>query len=647
MIVALALAGLVGLADAASVRARANEMRNRLGLRAEAVPAGFPARKAWVVARWPTVELRLRDLAEAIFGSTAHWDREGPRQEGQWFVVLLPWLGREIARSQVSVLEAWWEAIRLHEGIDQMRDQMPEGQSFEALQEAGRQWVKVHRDTLYDPVPRWEQTTITPKAPPLPVTVEEDGSLYVVRSVPEPPAFMIEVVQPRMMTAGPHGRSRSEGAREVLVYEGPQALVGFTFDNPARPAVWSAFEAWLQRQHRGRLKEQAMLLRRMADAIVFRAAQHAVLDGYIRESLAGIFDWVDQAQPPVDLLRYDWVEAAQAAAVWHASLVTAEVGSPVALEKGDVVRMRWPDGWTLVELHSKQSLVNEGVSMAHCVGGYWPQVRDGGTSIWSLRDAQSVPQATLEIAFIFDVCALVVQQAKARGNDLVAHAPVLVRVRATEAVLRLLDAKTALLNAEGRMELGAPEFPAIDPVRFQVLATEAERLRTDLEGSAKEVVASRARSARRRQALRQVRSTLYELGKIFALCVPRDGFAAEPYFMAGSNHLYEEDQVEAWGEPLDVARVEIFEHHRDGARGGYFAWVDVVLTNRQKAGQEGRSAGDLVVRPLRRGSVDAVVLGTGKVLEEILAWMEVWPSQEVWFEYYAEDGADGVVVAPL
>lgn len=58
---------------------------------------------------------------------------------------------------------------------------------------------------------------------------------------------------------------------------------------------------------------------------------------------------------------------------------------------------RWPDDWTIQHVGTENDLKQEGAMMGHCVGGYWPAVSSGESSIWSLRDPKHRPHATIEI----------------------------------------------------------------------------------------------------------------------------------------------------------------------------------------------------------------------------------------------------------
>jgi hypothetical protein len=58
---------------------------------------------------------------------------------------------------------------------------------------------------------------------------------------------------------------------------------------------------------------------------------------------------------------------------------------------------QWPDGWTIKRLHTPEELRDEGDVMGHCVGNYGDEVRNGSTSIYSLRDPAGVSHVTTEI----------------------------------------------------------------------------------------------------------------------------------------------------------------------------------------------------------------------------------------------------------
>lgn len=60
------------------------------------------------------------------------------------------------------------------------------------------------------------------------------------------------------------------------------------------------------------------------------------------------------------------------------------------------VDFEYDDGWTMQELRSKRELKDEGHVMQHCVGGYCEDVESGKSQIFSLRDPDGSPHATIE-----------------------------------------------------------------------------------------------------------------------------------------------------------------------------------------------------------------------------------------------------------
>lgn len=65
-------------------------------------------------------------------------------------------------------------------------------------------------------------------------------------------------------------------------------------------------------------------------------------------------------------------------------------------EKGIIDVMKLPNGFKWVDLTTAACLSREGKLMGHCVGSYGNQIQSG-TKIYSLRDYQNVPHATLSV----------------------------------------------------------------------------------------------------------------------------------------------------------------------------------------------------------------------------------------------------------
>jgi hypothetical protein len=108
---------------------------------------------------------------------------------------------------------------------------------------------------------------------------------------------------------------------------------------------------------------------------------------------AGVFDYLEDERP-ADLMQLGPEGLMDRADTWHERFRSS--GEGTAAEPGLTV-FRWLDGWRVDRLVTKSQLEDEGESMSHCVGGYWPSVRDGSTIILSARDPEGIPRVTAEI----------------------------------------------------------------------------------------------------------------------------------------------------------------------------------------------------------------------------------------------------------
>jgi len=80
---------------------------------------------------------------------------------------------------------------------------------------------------------------------------------------------------------------------------------------------------------------------------------------------------------------------------------------------GEKLVLKSSDGFSWYELTDSLSLANEGSRMDHCVGGACSAVISGGTKIFSLRDQDNLPHATLE----YDVPDHSFNQLKGKNNS--------------------------------------------------------------------------------------------------------------------------------------------------------------------------------------------------------------------------------------
>lgn len=117
-----------------------------------------------------------------------------------------------------------------------------------------------------------------------------------------------------------------------------------------------------------------------------------------------VVDWAEAEH--VDLNRYRWPQALQAADAWREGRVVG------AMPQGDVV-YEFKDKWTVQELKTAEQLEAEGDVMQHCVGGYNPGDIGRLYRIFSLRDPKGRPHATME----WSPSALYVVQLRGKQND--------------------------------------------------------------------------------------------------------------------------------------------------------------------------------------------------------------------------------------
>jgi hypothetical protein len=115
---------------------------------------------------------------------------------------------------------------------------------------------------------------------------------------------------------------------------------------------------------------------------------------------ADTMDWIESL-PDNDrrirrIERMSWKDADEAAIVWHEALAKSKFNNNLRMN-GVVKAADLEDGAFIGKLVTAKALKTEGSMMGHCVGGYWGRVSSGQTQIYSLRDADGYPHATIEL----------------------------------------------------------------------------------------------------------------------------------------------------------------------------------------------------------------------------------------------------------
>jgi len=112
-----------------------------------------------------------------------------------------------------------------------------------------------------------------------------------------------------------------------------------------------------------------------------------------QNEIIGIIDYIEQNDPDIMSMSYEQVK--DDAVAWHAELKMKADEEAKEYKTHNVV-YTLTNGWEIVKL-SGGDCEPEGNNMGHCSGGYSQQVEEGTTSIYSLRDPQNKPHATIEM----------------------------------------------------------------------------------------------------------------------------------------------------------------------------------------------------------------------------------------------------------
>lgn len=81
---------------------------------------------------------------------------------------------------------------------------------------------------------------------------------------------------------------------------------------------------------------------------------------------------------------------------WHERFKVQAANNDIKTVNDTDVVFKCSDGYVFVKLVSKQDCAEEGKHMQHCVETYWRKIKSNKCSIFSLRDQQNDPHATIE-----------------------------------------------------------------------------------------------------------------------------------------------------------------------------------------------------------------------------------------------------------
>jgi len=118
-----------------------------------------------------------------------------------------------------------------------------------------------------------------------------------------------------------------------------------------------------------------------------------------------IVDYLASPDAPNNITAMTYEQATQNAEKWLKTL--QKRGEYIKEVEADIeVVLDFEDGFKIVKLIGKNAFDREGYLMAHCVGSYYERCNSGKTEIYSLRDKNNMPHATMEKD----------QQVKGKGN---------------------------------------------------------------------------------------------------------------------------------------------------------------------------------------------------------------------------------------
>lgn len=351
MISALLAAVLVDLAGDGSRRARAHELRGRLGLR----PADGPA---------PSYIDRLRLVHDKLGAAPA--------------LMVQAWLQGFTTPHEVTPDDEV-PLLRLF-GVD-----LPPLSEMHLVQvPRALLWVPPGMTPERARYLPWLAAALTPPSIETAVLILED-----------------QLSEANAATFNPH-RDLTR-IRERVAEEGPRGQLTFVERDmpPDEVAMRVRVRAW---------SETIGTARNFASTQVARDRKLAALDDDalrpIIDQMTGtdLLDFLAATHPRRWLWHPDGrprglEEVLYAAAAWHdEQACRAHLSGPVTTT-GQTIEARWPDGWHLARLTTPDDLRLETRALGHCIGGggYDQRLRDPRFRYLSLRDPAGHPRVTLEL----------------------------------------------------------------------------------------------------------------------------------------------------------------------------------------------------------------------------------------------------------
>jgi len=113
--------------------------------------------------------------------------------------------------------------------------------------------------------------------------------------------------------------------------------------------------------------------------------------------LSHMADWFASKSPTrrgVDIMQLNWEQMEDKIAEWDKELQSKD--ADLGKAGGGIVH-DFGNGWTIRKLTTAEEAEAEGDTMGHCVGSYGSIIESGHTEVFSLRDPENKPHATIEL----------------------------------------------------------------------------------------------------------------------------------------------------------------------------------------------------------------------------------------------------------
>lgn len=153
--------------------------------------------------------------------------------------------------------------------------------------------------------------------------------------------------------------------------------------------------------------------------------ESAVMYAILHPSNEGVYHMLDfyetqmNDNPSFNIFNYNFEQIRELSDEWHevmANKGSGKIYGPIKPENV-VYRFKEPSGYTVQKVNTENDLLVEGDRMNHCVGSYFSAVSNGRSTIFSLRDQNNNPLATIELNGEMNTVRQIMANSNSEPND--------------------------------------------------------------------------------------------------------------------------------------------------------------------------------------------------------------------------------------